>query len=279
MNYIDIVNFIFTTLFGIFGALVFHFVFFAITGIFFKKSFPSTNVKLRYGIIIPARNEEYVVGNLIESIIKSDYPADKLEIFLIAHNCTDNTAKIGRKHGVHVYEYKNPDECTMGYAFKHLFSKIDEDFGIDSFDGFVIFNADNVVSRDYFEAAIKNNEFLEYAQFVGNYYGTPKKVVDDLLNQGINVLLEIEVQGAKQVMERCPDAITIFMVPPSFEELEKRIRGRRSEPEDIVQQRLSKARSEMQLKNNYRYVVTNDTIENASQAIIDIITGVSSKQD
>ena len=135
------------------------------------------------------------------------------------------------------------------------------------------------VSRDYFEAAIKNNEFLEYAQFVGNYYGTPKKVVDDLLNQGINVLLEIEVQGAKQVMERCPDAITIFMVPPSFEELEKRIRGRRSEPEDIVQQRLSKARSEMQLKNNYRYVVTNDTIENASQAIIDIITGVSSKQD
>ena len=135
------------------------------------------------------------------------------------------------------------------------------------------------VSREYFENAIKNDEFLEYAQFVGNYYGTPKKVVDKLLDQGINVLLEIEVQGAKQVMAKCRDAITIFMVPPCFEELEKRIRGRRSEPEDIVQQRLSKARSEMELRKNYKYVVTNDTVKNASQAIIDIITGVSSKQD
>ena len=76
-------------------------------------------------------------------------------------------------------------------------------------------------------------------------------------------------------MEKRPDAITIFMVPPSFEELEKRIRGRRSEPEDIVQQRLSKARSEMELRKNYGYVVTNDTVENASKAIIDIIANVS----
>ena len=89
------------------------------------------------------------------------------------------------------------------------------------------------------------------------------------------MLLEIEVQGAKQVMAKCPEAITIFMVPPSFEELEKRIRGRRSEPEDIVAQRLNKARSEMALKENYKYVVANDTVENASKAIIDIIKSVS----
>lgn len=131
------------------------------------------------------------------------------------------------------------------------------------------------VSREYFENAIKNDELLEYAVFVDNYYGTPKKAIDDLLNQGKNVLLEIEVQGAKQVMKKCPEAITIFMVPPSFEELEKRIRGRRSEPEDIVQQRLSKAKVEMQLQKNYKYVVVNDTIENASKAIIDIIKGVN----
>ena len=80
-------------------------------------------------------------------------------------------------------------------------------------------------------------------------------------------------------MEKCPDAITIFMVPPSFQELENRIRGRRSEPEDIVQQRLNKARGEMELKNNYKYVVVNDTIDNASQAIIDIITGENGNQD
>lgn len=127
------------------------------------------------------------------------------------------------------------------------------------------------VSKEFFENAIKNNEFLEYASFVGNYYGTKRSTVEELLNKGKNVLLEIEVQGAKQVMQKCPDAIAIFMVPPSFEELEKRIRGRRSEPEDIVYQRLSKAKSEMELSKNYKYVVVNDTIENASQAIIDII--------
>ena len=135
------------------------------------------------------------------------------------------------------------------------------------------------VSKEFFETAIKNDEFLEYAQFVGNYYGTKKSTVNEMLEKGLNVLLEIEVQGAKQVMEKCPEAITIFMVPPSFEELEKRIRGRRSEPEDIVYQRLSKAKSEMELRKNYKYVVTNDTVENASQAIIDIINGVNLKQD
>ena len=80
-------------------------------------------------------------------------------------------------------------------------------------------------------------------------------------------------------MAKRPDAITIFMIPPSFEELEKRIRGRRSEPEDIVAQRLSKAKGEMELKNNYKYVVVNDTVENASLAIIDIINSVKDKQD
>ena len=127
------------------------------------------------------------------------------------------------------------------------------------------------VTREFFEKAIENDEFLEYAQFVGNYYGTKKSTVNDMLESGKNVLLEIEVQGAQQVMSKCPEAITIFMVPPSFEELEKRIRGRRSEPEDIVYQRLSKARSEMELSKNYKYVVVNDTVENASRAIIDII--------
>ena len=131
------------------------------------------------------------------------------------------------------------------------------------------------VDQQYFEKAIQEDALLEYAQFVGNYYGTPKFAVDKLLDEGKNVLLEIEVQGAKQVMEKCPEAITIFMVPPSFEELERRIRGRRSEPEDIVAQRLNKARSEMELKKNYKYVVTNDTIENSSKAIIDIIKSVS----
>ena len=125
------------------------------------------------------------------------------------------------------------------------------------------------------------SEFDVRRKLADNFY--PAEIIDivinEMLEKGQNVLLEIEVQGAKQVMEKCPEAITIFMVPPSLEELEARIRGRRSEPEDIVQQRLSKARSEMELRKNYKYVVTNDTVENASQAIIDIINGVNLKQD
>ncbi len=127
------------------------------------------------------------------------------------------------------------------------------------------------VSNEEFERAKANGELLEFAVFVGNQYGTPKFFVDKLLNDGKNVLLEIEVQGAKQVMEKCPEAITIFMVPPSFEELEKRIRGRRSEPEDVIQQRLGKARREIVLQNNYKYVVVNNTVEQASQEIAEII--------
>lgn len=84
------------------------------------------------------------------------------------------------------------------------------------------------------------------------------KNVEKLRNQGKNVLLEIEVQGCQQVMEKCPDALTIFIIPPSMEELEKRIRGRGTEPEEIVQQRLSKAAREMEMVSQYKFVVCNE---------------------
>lgn len=106
------------------------------------------------------------------------------------------------------------------------------------------------VEEEEFKSKIEEGKLLEWAQFVGNYYGTPKDYVDQLLNEGKNVVLEIEVQGALQVMEKCPDATTIFLVPPSLEELERRIRGRRTEEEEIVQQRLSKAEKKLRLKMN-----------------------------
>ncbi|RRC91109.1 guanylate kinase [Erysipelotrichaceae bacterium OH741_COT-311] len=127
------------------------------------------------------------------------------------------------------------------------------------------------VSRDRFKEAIKNDELLEYAEFVGNYYGTPAAYVEKLRNEGKNVLLEIEVQGCTQVREKCKDALTIFIVPPSMEELERRIRGRNSEPEEVVQQRLAKASKELEAVGNYKYVVCNDDPLLASQIISLII--------
>ena len=133
-------------------------------------------------------------------------------------------------------------------------------------------------TREQFEENIAKNGFIEYAQYCGNYYGTPKDYVDQLLNEGKNVVLEIEVQGALQVMEKCPDATTIFLVPPSLEELERRIRGRRTEEEEIVQQRLSKARKEIATKDEYKYVVENDDVMAAKDKIAEIIKNHQTNQ-
>jgi len=127
------------------------------------------------------------------------------------------------------------------------------------------------VSKDEFEQAVKDGKLLEYAEFVGNYYGTPLDYVEKLRNQGINVILEIEVQGCMQVQEKEPGALTIFIVPPSMEELESRIRGRKSEPEEIIQQRLAKAEKEMEMLNKYKYVVCNDDVDLAAEIISVII--------
>jgi len=113
------------------------------------------------------------------------------------------------------------------------------------------------ITKQEFEARIANNDFLEYAQFAGNCYGTPKSYVMSLLEAGKNVLLEIEVQGAMQVMERMPECVSIFVLPPSFEELERRLRGRGTETEEKIQARLKTACGELEHAHKYQYQVVN----------------------
>ena len=113
------------------------------------------------------------------------------------------------------------------------------------------------ISKQEFENRIANKDFLEYAQFAGNCYGTPKSYVMSLLEQGKNVLLEIEVQGAMQVMERMSECVSIFVLPPSFEELERRLRGRGTETEDKIVKRLETARGELAYADKYRYNIIN----------------------
>lgn len=129
------------------------------------------------------------------------------------------------------------------------------------------------VSREEFDRNIKEGNFLEWAEFVGNRYGTPKHYVNELRAQGKNVVLEIEVEGTKQVLSRCKgsNVVSIFVIPPSYEDLEKRIRHRSTEPEDVIQKRLHKARKEMHLKYHYEYVVLNDRPDRAGKEIRDII--------
>ncbi|MCR5794875.1 MAG: guanylate kinase [Solobacterium sp.] len=127
------------------------------------------------------------------------------------------------------------------------------------------------VTEEEFLRARENGELLESAEFVGNYYGTPMFEVNRIRGEGRNVLLEIDVQGCLQVIEKAPDALTIFIVPPNMEELEKRIRGRGTEAEEVVQERLAKASKEMELMHNYKYVICNDDADLAADIIRVII--------
>ena len=121
------------------------------------------------------------------------------------------------------------------------------------------------VTREYFENAISKGELLEYTQFLGNYYGTPVDSVERLRKLGKNVLLEVEASGAKAIKEKYPDCLTIFIVPSSLESLERQIRGRREESEEIVQERLTKAKKELNLIGNYKFVVNNENAQLAGE--------------
>ena len=127
------------------------------------------------------------------------------------------------------------------------------------------------VSKEEFDRYIEKGNFLEWAEFVGNRYGTPRDIAESYLNKGVDVLLEIETRGAKQVIAKCPDALSIFLVPPSMDALEARIRGRSTEDEETIRRRLDRARSELELASQYKRVVVNDDAERAAKEIRDII--------
>ena len=127
------------------------------------------------------------------------------------------------------------------------------------------------VSFDQFEELVENDGFLEHACYVDNFDGTPVQPVMDKLEQGFDVILEIEVQGAMQVLEKMPGSKGIFLLPPSFAELEKRLRGRGTESDDSIMQRLETAATELGCINMFDYYVVNDKVEHAVDTILDII--------
>ena len=127
------------------------------------------------------------------------------------------------------------------------------------------------ISRQEFERRVKNNEFLEHAEFAGNCYGTPRAYVEKLLDSGMNVVLEIDVQGALQVMKSMPECVSVFILPPSFEELEHRLRGRGTETEQKVRERLETAKRELPYAPQYDYQIVNGgDIEAAYQSLREV---------
>ena len=123
------------------------------------------------------------------------------------------------------------------------------------------------MTKERFESLIADDRFLEYAQYAENYYGTPLDPVLEQLEQGNDVILEIELQGALQVKKRMPQAVLVFIAPPSFEELEDRLRGRGTETEEVILRRLAIARQECENMHQFHYVVVNDQVADAADRL------------
>lgn len=134
-------------------------------------------------------------------------------------------------------------------------------------------------TRAEFEAMIAEGAFLEYADVYGNYYGTPLAPIEARRSAGEDILLEIDTQGALNVMERCPDGTFIFLLPPSLEELRRRITGRGTESEESLARRLAAARDEIRLGRRYRYAVLNDAVEDATARIQTILAAERLRAD
>ena len=127
------------------------------------------------------------------------------------------------------------------------------------------------VTIEKFKEMIANNELLEYAEIYGNYYGTPRSYVMSILDEGRDVVLEIDPQGALQVKESFPDAVFVFVVPPSLDELSKRIYKRGTDSEEVIKRRLSAATSELAYASKYDYIVVNDEVEKATNKVSNIL--------
>lgn len=127
------------------------------------------------------------------------------------------------------------------------------------------------ISKEDFENKISNDEFLEYAEYCENYYGTLKSEVDSYLEKGINVILEIEVQGAMKVRELRPDALFVFVAPPSVSELRRRLNKRGTETQEVIDKRIAAAVSELPFMDKYDYVIVNDALEDAVSDFFTVI--------
>jgi len=127
------------------------------------------------------------------------------------------------------------------------------------------------VDGEEFGRMLRDGELLEHAQYAGNWYGTPRAAVEERLAAGTRVLLEIEVQGARQVRQLMPDALLVFLAPPSWEELERRLRGRGTEPPEVIQARLDTARIELAAEDEFDATIVNTSVEEAAEQLVTLM--------
>ncbi len=166
----------FSKLTGVISALYKYRTVYTIVGFFATRKFPEAKNRHRYAVLIAARNEEAVIGNLIDSISAQDYPSELVTVFVAADNCTDSTASIAREHGAVCYERHDPDHRTKGYALQFLVEEIRRDYGINAFEGYFIFDADNLLKPDYIS---RMNESFDAGEKIVTSYRNTKNFGDN----------------------------------------------------------------------------------------------------
>ena len=137
----------------------------------------------------------------------------------------------------------------------------------------------NFITREKFEDMLKNDRLLEHNEFVGNYYGTPREPVERAVANGQDMVIEVDVNGAAQIREKMPEAVSIFIMPPSFAELKRRLSGRGTESEELIQKRLTSALGEIKRAVEYDYIVVNQDIAAAADDIMSVILSSRLKTD
>ena len=137
----------------------------------------------------------------------------------------------------------------------------------------------NFITREKFEDMLKNDRLLEHNEFVGNYYGTPREPVERAVANGQDMVIEVDVNGAAQIREKMPEAVSIFIMPPSFAELKRRLSGRGTESEELIQKRLTSALGEIKRATEYDYIVVNEDIAAAADDIMSVILSSRLKTD
>ncbi len=176
-----------------------------------------------------------------------------------------------------VFIVAGPSGSGKDTLFKELFKKRpDIKFSISSITramrvGEVEGEKYNFITREKFEDMLKNDELLEYNVYIGNYYGTPKAPVVAAIENGEDILIEVDVNGAKSIREKMPEAVSVFILPPSYKELKRRLSGRGTESEEVIEKRMHESLSEIKRATEFDYIVVNDNINEAVDDIIEII--------
>ncbi|MBE6780125.1 MAG: guanylate kinase [Clostridia bacterium] len=177
-----------------------------------------------------------------------------------------------------VFVVAGPSGSGKDTLFKELFKRRPEiKFSISSITrpmrvGEVEGEKYNFITREKFLSMLENDELLEYNEYIGNYYGTPKAPVIAAIEKGQDILIEVDVNGAKEICEKLPEAVTVFIMPPSYQELKRRLSGRGTETQELIDKRMKEALNEIARATEFDYIVVNDDINTAVDDIIEVIS-------